>query len=86
MQIPPLLFALAIEVNHLYGSKWLNDELYRLEFAVFYSEVKRFKEACVINQSIDEEIQRLSSGTSFTQFIPDNVDHNIVIVDGKGFF
>ena len=86
MQIPPLLFALAIEVNHLYGSKWFNDELYRLELAVFYSEVKRFKEACVINQSIDEEIQRLSSGTSFTQFIPDNVDHNIVTLDGKGFF
>ena len=86
MQIPPLLFALAVEVDHLYGLKWLNDELYKLGFAISYSEVKRFKQACVINKSIDEQIQRLSSDTSFTQFIADNVDHNIVILDGKGSF
>ena len=86
MHIHPLLFALAIEVGHLHGSKWLNDELYKLGFAVSYSEVKRFKQACVINQSIDEQIQRLSSDTSFTKFIADNIDHNIVTLDGKGSF
>ena len=86
MHIHPLLFALAIEVGHLHESKWLNDELYKLGFAVSYSEVKRFKQACVINQSIDEQIQRLSSDTSFAQFIADNVDHNIVTLDGKVSF
>ena len=77
---------LAVEVDHLYGSKWLNDELYKLGFAISYSEVERFKQACVINQSIDEQIQRLSSDTSFTSLIADNVDHNIVTLDGKGSF
>ena len=86
MKIPPLLFVLAVEVDHLYGSKWLIDELYKLGFAVSYSEFKRFKQACVIILSIDEQIQRLSSNTSFTQFIGDNVDHNIVTIDGKGSF
>ena len=80
------MFALAVEVDHLYGSKWLNDELYKLGFAVAYSEVKRFKQACVINQSIDKQIQRLSSDTSFAQFIAHNVDHNIVKLGGKGSF
>ena len=86
MQIPPFLFVLAVEVDHLYGPKWLNDELYKLGFAISCSEVERFKQAYVINQSIDEQIQRLSSDTSFTQFIADNVDHNIATLDGKDSF
>ena len=61
-------------------------ELYKLGFAASYSEVKWFKQACVINQSIDEQIQRLSSDTSFSQFITDNVDHTIVTLDRNGSF
>lgn len=85
-QLPPLLFALAVEVDHIYGSRWLNDELYKLGFAVSYNEVTRFKQACVVTQSIDDQIKRLSSESSFTQFIADNVDHNISTLDGKGTF
>ena len=86
LQIPPLLFALAVEVDNIHGSRWLNDELYKLGFAVSYSEVNRFKQACLVSQSINNQIQRLSSESSFTQFVADNVDHNIATLDGRGTF
>ena len=28
-QIPPILFALSVEVDNLFGSKWLLDELFK---------------------------------------------------------
>jgi len=49
-------------------------------------EPKAKKKACVINQSIDQQIQRLLSDSSFTHFIADNVDHTIVTFIGKGSF
>ena len=35
-QIPPILFALSVEVDNLFGSKWLLDELYKLGFGISY--------------------------------------------------
>ena len=60
--------------------------LHKLGFAVSFGEVKRFKQASVINRSVDEQIRRMPSDTSFTQFIADSVDHNIATLDGKGSF
>ena len=37
--IPPVLFGLRVEVDHLFGSRWLIDELNCLGFSVSYSEV-----------------------------------------------
>ena len=42
-QIPPLLFGLSVEIDNLLGSRWLNDEFYKLGFGVSYSEVTLFK-------------------------------------------
>ena len=84
-KIPPILFALAVEVDHLYGSRWLNDELYKLGFSISYSEVKRFKQAS-LSQPIDEQMKRFISDDAFTNFIADNVDHNIRTLDGHGTF
>ena len=75
LKIPPIPFARGVEVDHLYGSKWLSEELFRLGFSVSYGEVTRFKQASLVNQSLDEQIRSLSSGDGFTQFIADNVDH-----------
>ena len=40
--LPPLLFGLGIECDHIFGSKWLVNELYRPGFSISYSEVSRF--------------------------------------------
>ena len=84
LNIPPIPFARCVEVYHLYGSKWLNEELFRLGFSVSYGEVTRFKQASLVNQSLDEQIRSLSSGDRFTQFFADNVDHNIGTFHGMG--
>ena len=82
--LPPLLFALSVEVDHLFGSRWLSDELYKLGIGVSYSEVTKFKQACVVSESNVLELQSDTLQSGFTQFIADNVDHNIATLDGKG--
>ena len=82
----PLLFRLADELDHLYGSKWLTDELYRLGFLISYSEVTRFKQAVMSSRSLDSQTTLLSSENAFIQYIADNVDHNIATLDGKDTF
>ena len=85
-QIPPILFALSVEMDNLFGSRWLIDELFKLGFGVSYSEVIRFKQACVINESSVLELLPTSNSQGFTQFVADNVDHNIATLNGEGTF
>ena len=82
--LPPLLFGLGVELDHLYGSKWLTDELFKLGFSVSYGEVLRYKQAVVMTQTLDDQINSLKG--SFTQFVADNVDHNTATIDGHGTF
>ena len=84
--MPPILFALAVEVDHLYGSRWLNNELFKLGFCVSYSEVTRFKQACVTNSANVLSLPHEPDAQPFTQFVADNVDHNIATLYGKGTF
>ena len=84
--LPPLLFSLSVELDNLFGSRWLTDELFKLGFGISYNEVLKFKQACVINKSNALELYHEENCSSFTQFIADNVDHNLVTLDGKGSF
>ena len=43
--MPTLLFGLGIELEHMYGSRWLLDELHRLGFCITYGETVRFKQS-----------------------------------------
>ena len=45
--IPTLLFGMGIEADHVFGSRWLIDELFKLGFTISYSEVNRFKQSVV---------------------------------------
>lgn len=81
--IPPLQLGLAVEVASAIGSKWLNNELSRLGFAVTYNEVIRFKQSILFDKKEDSDI---SPASDFTQWVSDNVDHNIATLDGKGTF
>jgi len=84
-KIPPMMFALGVEVDHLFGSRWLNDELFKLGFAISYSEVTRFKQAS-LSQPVNDQMKRFGPENNFTHFIADNVDHNIRTLDGYGTF
>ena len=76
---------LAVECDHVFGSRWLIDELNRLGLCVSYSEVNRFKQSVVSPQNIyDPEVNKHPE--TFTQFVADNVDHNLATLDGSGSF
>ena len=83
--LPPLLFGLGIECDHVFGSKWLVNELFRLGFPISYSEVNRFKKSVVANKAIGNSVINAYPKV-FTQFVGDNVYHNIRTLDGSGTF
>ena len=83
--LPPLLLGLGIECDHVFGSKWLVNELFKLGFPISYSEVNRFKKSVVANQPMGNSVIN-SYPKVFTQFAGDNVDHNIKTLDGSGTF
>ena len=83
--LPPLLFGLGIECDHVFGSKWLVNELFRLGFPISYSEVNRFKKSVVANQAMGNSVINAYPKV-FTQFVGDNVYHNIRTLDGSGTF
>ena len=80
--IPPILFGLSVDVDHIFGSRWLTDQLNKLRFCVSMDEVTRYKQSVMENDSYDTEVSKLEG--SFTQWSDDNVDHNVRTLDGKG--
>ena len=83
--ISPLLLGLGVEMDHCYGSKWLIDQLSRFGFSVSSSEVYRYKQSALMSD-VTEPSTESRYPTRFTQWIGDNVDHNIASLDGKGSF
>ena len=80
----PIPFGLGIEMDNMFGSRWLIDELSKLGFSVWYDEVKRYKQSVVIN---DDSLSSIKScKANFIQWIAHNVDHNISTLDGKNTF
>ena len=84
--IPPIPFGLGVEMDHVIGSKWAIPELNRLGFSVCYDEVTRFKQDIVQSTKVEDYILGSLEGDSFTQWIADNVYHNIATIDGKQTF
>ncbi|XP_077867666.1 uncharacterized protein LOC144356999 [Saccoglossus kowalevskii] len=72
-------------MDHVIGSKLAINELNRLGFFISYDEVTRFKQNVVQNINVEDVLSCHPAG-SFTQWIADNVDHNIVTIDGKHTF
>jgi len=83
--ISPVLFGVAVDMDHTFGSKWLVTELSRLGFSLTYDEVLRYKQSVL--QDASGMLTKLDSyPQTFTQFAADNVDHNVATLDGKGTF
>ena len=83
--IPPLMFALSIELDHMFGTKWLLNQLSRLGFCLSYNEVTRYKQSVVNTENVVSTTPQCSAG-SFTQWVADNADHNIATIDGHNTF
>ena len=83
--ITPLVFGLAVQLDHEFGSEFLLQQLSRLGFCASYDEVTRFKTSLM--SSGNDRIP--DSGASFTQFVgcvADNIDHNVRALDGNNRF
>ena len=83
--ITPTLFELGIEMDHVFGSKWLVNELSRLGFSITYDEVNRYQQSVIQSESLEDMMTEYLPGT-FTQWVADNVDHNISTLNGEGTF
>lgn len=79
----PLQFGLGVQMHHLFQSKFLVDSLNRHGFACSYSEVKQFERSASVAQGT--ELPELSVN-NFVQYAGDNVDHNLITLDGTGTF
>ena len=83
--LPPILLSLGVGLDHAYGSKWLVNQLAKLAFLISHNEVTRYKQSVVKSvNTADSEIRAYPE--AFTQWIADNIDHNVRTLDGKNSF
>lgn len=74
--ILPILYRIEIELNNLFGSKWLFNELYRLGYFISYDEVPRCKQVVLLSENSEQiHLSKIKDKASFTQFVADNADH-----------
>ena len=81
--VPPILFGLGVELDHMFGSRWLLSRLNRLGMCSSPWEVLRYKQSVIANEDVNDYIKCTMPG-SFSQWSADNVDHNVRTLDGKG--
>ena len=84
--IAPLQIGLAVQIQHLYRSKIIVDTLHKMGFCSSYTEVIRFEKNaadCVEPDVLGGDVDLLDM---YVLFAADNVDHNIITIDGKGTF
>ena len=81
--LPPIPFGLGVEMDNVFGSKWLINELNSLGFSVSSDEVLRYKQSVTDHEETSDVLRTYFPG-SFTQWMADNADHNGMTIDGKG--
>lgn len=54
-------------------------------FSISYDEVVKYKQSVIQSETLENLLSEYIPGT-FTQWIADNVDHNIASLDGQGSF
>jgi len=83
--VSPVLFGVGVEMDHMFGSKWLINELSHLGFSISYDEVVKYKQSVLRTETPENLLCEYIPGT-FTQWVADNVDHNLMSLDGQGSF
>lgn len=69
-------------MDHVFGSRWLINELSQFGFSISYDEVNRYKQSVIQSESLESLLMEYFPGT-FTQWVADNVDHNVASLDGN---
>ena len=82
--IEPLQLGLAIQMHHMFGSRFLVDTLSNMGFCSSYSEVQKFETSAVISKQ--ENTSNHYDESHCLQYVADNVDHNLCTVDGNNTF
>ena len=60
---PQFYLGLAIELDHVFDSKWLRNELNQQKFLSSVDEVTWFKQSVVLNNDITQILKNLSKGS-----------------------
>ena len=81
--IPPIFFGLSVELDHVFGSKWMLNELDRLGLSTSYSEVTWFEHYVLVNDDSKKFMKKVATG-AFSLWSTDNVDHNICSLNDLG--
>ena len=79
--ILPVPFGLGVQVDHVFGSKWLTNQLFDLGFSISDDEVKLFKQSVLQAGRIEDIIPGGENG--FTEWVGDNANHETRTIDGK---
>ena len=84
--LAPLQLGLAVQMHHHFRSRFLIDTLSAMGYCSSYSEVQRFEENASASVAPDPLGGQIGLSETMLLFAADNVDHNIVTIDGKGTF
>lgn len=80
-KIKQTTIATTIEIDHVFGSKWLINQLARLGLSLSADELTRFKQSVLAEDRLIENNCPPLQG--FMSWVADNVDHNVVTLDEK---
>jgi hypothetical protein len=81
-----LQIGLAVQMHHHLRSRFLVDTLAAMGFSSSYSEVQCFEENAASSVAPDVLGGDINALDAALLFAADNVDHNIITLDGKGTF
>ena len=85
--VAPVQLGLAVQGHHMYRSRFLIDSLHEMGFCSSYGEVQRFERNAANSVAPDSVISETTDLLGMMlQFAADNVDHNLLTLDGKGTF
>lgn len=82
--IAPLQVELAVQIHHLYRSKFIVVTLHEMGFCCSYTQVIRFEKNatdCVEPDVLGGDVDLLEMSVVFAA---DNVERNVITIDGKG--
>jgi len=51
--IAPIMFGIGMEMDHVFGSKWLINELSHLGFSISYDEVVKYKQSVIQSETVE---------------------------------
>ena len=78
--LPPVLFGLAVEMDHVFRSSWQVNHLSKLGYSLSSYEVTRYKQSVIENENASKWLKRMML-ESFCHWI---AYHNVRTIDGKG--